>query len=366
MLTVAATIWVSWLAGGTLLEQYKRRHFRHIPHRVLVGGMRGKTSFVRLLHTALRRKGIRPLARTSGDSPVILLPDGSQRPFPRRGLPNISELQRLLLSRSIRDVDALVFENMAIRPDLQRTVREAIVRPTLQVMVNDAPDHLDVFPADPERRALMLLGTLDRQTPLLLTPGEDNDPMRELARGQGFNLVEPRGAALPEDLYDHSKNLVRGVLTVLEHMGHGGEEALEALAPLARDLQRVSVYTTDEGFHLADLLSVNDPASTFHLLSLLAERAGIDPGGSGVVYCHREDRPARLLSFMPVLKAHPAVIVGDRPPRTLLRRSGAIYTRDFGEGILPGTGFAFAIGNTRHGRTSFRDLFERLGAHARW
>ncbi len=364
--SVVSTVWLAWNACGAYLEFRKRRNLSHVSNRILVGGMRGKTTFVRLLHAGLLRHGVRTLGRVSGDSPVLLLPDGQERLSPRRGLPNIAELQRVLLDPMTRNAEAVILENMAIRPDLQQVVREQIFRPTLQVMAGDAPDHLDVFPEDPRARAAMLLGTLDKRVPLLLVPGGENEEMLALARKRGFSLVEPvEGLALP-GLHAHMRHIVAAVMAALVRFGAGRDAALEAIVPLAEEYQKIDVYTTTEGFRLADLLSVNDPLSTSQLLRLLLAKAGVEPEQAGVIYCHRGDRGVRFQSFLDILRRHPAVVVGDRPPLWLLRKSGAHYSKRLEPDMFPGSGFAFAAGNTANAGVRVRSLFRSLGEHARW
>ncbi len=366
MLTVASSVWLAWMACGAWLEYRKRRNLAHVRHRILVTGMRGKTTFVRLLHAGLVQHGVPTLSRISGDAPLLLLPDGRERPSPRRGLPNIVELQRVLLGSAVRGVEAVVLENMAIRPDLQRTVGKYIFRPTLQVLVSDAPDHLDVFPAGARDRAVLQLGALDKGIPLLITPGEENGELRSHAVARGFELVEPEEGHSPTGLYPHTRNLLAGVMAALRTMNAAGPENLETVARRAREDERIDIYTTGEGFRLADLLSVNDPLSTSTMLRLLAERAGVTPQKAGAVYCHRRDRAARLQSFVSLLRRHPAVIVGDRPPLTVLKASGARYLRRLDPRAVPGEGFAFAAGNAAYAGARVRQVFRSMGEHARW
>ncbi len=53
MIELTAALWLSWLAVGTVAERRARCRLDAIPHRILVGGARGKTTLVRLIHAGL-------------------------------------------------------------------------------------------------------------------------------------------------------------------------------------------------------------------------------------------------------------------------------------------------------------------------
>jgi len=78
-----------WLAG--ILEQ--RRHFaslEQIPTRVLVNGIRGKSSITRLCAGALRGGGLVTVAKTTGTAARFIHPDATEEPIYRKfGISNI-------------------------------------------------------------------------------------------------------------------------------------------------------------------------------------------------------------------------------------------------------------------------------------
>src|SRR5437764_13184828 len=72
-----------------------RRALARVPVRVHVNGTRGKSSVTRLIAAILRAAGIRTVAKTTGTSARLIMPDGSERPVFRDGPPNIRELIRM-------------------------------------------------------------------------------------------------------------------------------------------------------------------------------------------------------------------------------------------------------------------------------
>lgn len=73
-----------------------------IPIRIHVNGTRGKTTVTRLTAELFRRAGIRTLAKTTGDHPVMILPDGRSVPIRRRDPARIQEQMRIVARAAVR------------------------------------------------------------------------------------------------------------------------------------------------------------------------------------------------------------------------------------------------------------------------
>ena len=74
-----------------------RRLLRAIPVRIHVAGTRGKSTTTRLIAAALRAGGRRVVAKTTGSEPRLILPDGRDEIWPRRGPATIREQMRFAL-----------------------------------------------------------------------------------------------------------------------------------------------------------------------------------------------------------------------------------------------------------------------------
>ena len=73
---------------------------RRIPVRIHVAGTRGKSTTTRLIAAGLRAGGRRVLAKTTGSEPRLILPDGREEDWPRRGPASIREQVRLPRARA--------------------------------------------------------------------------------------------------------------------------------------------------------------------------------------------------------------------------------------------------------------------------
>ncbi len=132
------SIWTGYLSVEALLL----RHWRNsMPFRISVSGTRGKTSLVRMLASVLREDGRRVVAKTTGSQARILLPDGSEVPVRRRGMPSVLE-QIGLLRLAVRErAQVLVTEIMSVHRENHLVESRRILRPHLVLMTNFRIDH---------------------------------------------------------------------------------------------------------------------------------------------------------------------------------------------------------------------------------
>src|SRR4051795_2204004 len=128
-----------------IVEQ--RRHYANldrIPVRVLVNGIRGKSSITRLTAGALRGGGLRVVAKTTGSAARYIHPDGSEEPVYRKfGIANVVEQIGIVRRAAAERPDVLVIECMAVQPALQEVNQEKLIRSTIGVLSNVREDPLD-------------------------------------------------------------------------------------------------------------------------------------------------------------------------------------------------------------------------------
>src|SRR6266568_5314244 len=137
---VALAACVLWMG---LAAWRHRRHLRAVPVRVHVAGTRGKSTTTRLIAAGLRAGGRKVLAKTTGSEPRLILPDGSETTWARRGPAAVREQTRLFAKASRLGVDTVVAECMAIRPEFIWASEEHLVQATTAVITNVRPDHFE-------------------------------------------------------------------------------------------------------------------------------------------------------------------------------------------------------------------------------
>lgn len=135
---------------------------RSVPCRIHIHGTRGKSATVRRTAALLREKGLRVLAKTTGDRPEYILPNGATAPVRRIGPASIREHMRILRMASDMKADALVVEGMALQKETV-LASEQILRATCNIVTNLRPDHEETM----GRSRKGVLRTLS----LMLSPG---------------------------------------------------------------------------------------------------------------------------------------------------------------------------------------------------
>lgn len=323
MITALAAV-----GGATLTALWPERRAAatraRIPHRLLIGGGRGKSTLTRLLHAALQAGGLRCLARVTGDDPLAVLPDGSTHLYRRPGSASIRELVHLLAEAGeFLPIDVLAVENMAVRPELQRVVGREIIHPTMALFVANTRDHLDHHPVDPVRRALMLLDAVPR-TCLCLVPDSDRSYHASAKEtGHAMESVSPISGHDPKaPVTPHMQALAAlalGAASIIQPEAAAAHR--DAVLPLSCRLEKVPTAIVGDATWV-DLLSVNDPESTMWWIERATEEFGEAPR---LLYNHRRERAPRLVDHVAILRRHETLITGDQPPLPLLSATGGRY-----------------------------------------
>src|SRR5215475_8413573 len=140
-------VFVLWCAGllaaGVLEQRFHTRRLRSIPVRVLVNGIRGKSSITRLCAGAIRGGGQVVVGKTTGTAARFIFPDGTEEPvFRKFGLANVVEQIGIVRRAAMYHPDALVIECMAVMPALQEINQQKLIQSTIGVLCNVRADHL--------------------------------------------------------------------------------------------------------------------------------------------------------------------------------------------------------------------------------
>jgi gamma-polyglutamate synthase len=131
------------LWAGVVEQRRHNQHLTSIPTRIVVNGIRGKSSITRLCAGALRGGDLTTVAKTTGTAARFIDPDGREAPVYRKfGLANIVEQIGIVRRAAAYRPDALVIECMAVMPELQEINEKKLIRSTVCVISNVREDHL--------------------------------------------------------------------------------------------------------------------------------------------------------------------------------------------------------------------------------
>lgn len=313
------------LVGVTLILRWRleslahRRRVDGLDWRIHVNGIRGKSTVARIIAGMLREHGLVTVAKSTGTFAAVINRDGIDEPINRRGPPTILEQIEIARAYVEDDVDALVIECMALKPEYQEVSERMIVRSNIGVLTNVREDHQDVMGETLPEIARSLLSTCPRNG--ILVTSEQNpeivEIMREVAEANGTQLI----VADPERVTDEEntsfdfisfKENVTIALAIADIIGIPRDVAMRGMVKAAPDpgVLRMKELRIGNGplgrdpgaskkVTWANLFAVNDRESMIAAMEKLDPFMTSDTVVVGVLN-NRADRERRAIQFADV------------------------------------------------------------------
>jgi poly-gamma-glutamate synthase PgsB/CapB len=323
------------LTGLGLFEMIRHVYNRRrIPIRIHVNGSRGKSSVTRLIAAGLRAGGIRTVAKTTGSAASIIHADGSESPVRRRGGPNIREQLRIFRAAAAEEVQALVLECMAVRPDLQDVCEHRIVAATVGVITNVRPDHLEVQGPNLDDVAKSIAGTVPRHSHLITSEIHYEEYLAKQALRRRSNFTLSRANMVTKEelapfRYIEFPENVSLALDVCAAVGVPRARALAGMQDVRPDpgaLSRMRIQEAGKELEFINAFAANDPVS----YARIWERLQLDEHVDDTILLMniRADRQRRSKDLVPLfgnsLTAGHYVFIGEktRVCADMLRRRG--------------------------------------------
>lgn len=310
------------LVAGVLEQRRHDSALDQIPVRVLVNGIRGKSSITRLCAGALRGGDLVTVAKTTGTAARFIHPDATEEPVYRKfGIANVVEQIGIVRRAATYRPDALVIECMAVMPALQEINQQKLIRSTIGVLCNVREDHLaEMGPTlDDVARSLsrsMPVGgvcvTAERDRLQILQQEADKRNCRLIAVDpETVSDAELRGFS-----WFTFKENVAIALAVAELLGVDRETALRGMweAPPDPGVLSVERYRTEDGKRLrfANVFAANDPESTLMNVNQLLGLGAIHRPLNVVINCRpdRVERNAQMGAIVPDLAPDTVFLIG--------------------------------------------------------
>ncbi|MBV6511585.1 MAG: Capsule biosynthesis protein CapB [Ignavibacteriaceae bacterium] len=297
------------------------RAYRKVPVRILVTGTRGKSTVTEL--TALLLRSLRKVqGKITGVKPALIDEYGKKFLIRRRGV-RIQEQFRLLIKASFKGYDAVVFETMAVHPDLLKT-EITWLNPTHLVITNIRDDHREALGGTRDEQMHWFIKALP-EVPCIITADE-------------FVYTEIKKTGKPDDntilcispvAGSYSSNALLACRTAELASGKSfNPEEIESFIPQPAPVQMIN---RDGEFSLViDGLSINDTDTA----DIVLERAlslSAESGAVSLLINTRNDRPLRTKQFLDWAvkrkNIHHIYLTGDHIPFALR------YLRNLKSGI---------------------------------
>jgi gamma-polyglutamate synthase len=321
-LLLALAVGCTFLLIAGVLEQ--SRHYHHlklIPTRVLVNGIRGKSSITRLCAGALRGGGLVTVAKTTGTAARFIHPDGTEEPVYRKfGIANVIEQVGVVRRGAAYHPDALVIECMAVAPDLQELNQSKLIRSTIGVISNVREDHLAEMGPTLDDVARSLSRSMPVGGVCVTAERERFELLRREAARRNCRLIAVDPASVSdEELARFNwitfRENVAIALTVAQLLGVHRQSALEGMWAAQPDpgVVGVQLYRFDDKLiRFANVFAANDPVSTLQNVTQLLERRAIQRPLHVVINCRpdRVERNGQMGAIIPHLDPARVLLIG--------------------------------------------------------
>ncbi|MFI0206656.1 MULTISPECIES: poly-gamma-glutamate synthase PgsB [Streptomyces] len=345
-----------------IIEQ--RRHFanlQEIPTRVLVNGIRGKSSITRLVAGALRGGGLVTVAKTTGTAARFIHPDATEEPvFRKFGLANVVEQIGIVRRAAAYQPDVLVMECMAVMPQLQELNQHKLIQSTIGVLCNVREDHVAEMGPTLDDIGRSLSRAMPEGGICVTAEKERFHVLQQEADARNCQLIyaDPE-MVTDEELRGFSwftfKENVAIALVVANLLGIGRQTALQGMyqAPPDPGVLAVSRHVTPAGKRLrfANVFAANDPESTLMNINQLLDLGAIHRPLNVVINCRpdRVERNAQMGQIIPDLQPDNVFVIG-HPTKSAIDAIPSEWRSR-----------AIDLGGTRDGEDFMHAVIDRLG-----
>jgi len=347
------------------------RRVRSIPLRICVTGTRGKSSVTRMIASILRESGRRVVAKTTGSAARLILPDGTETDFPRRGPANILEQKKLVKKASSLGADCLVAEMMSIHPENHRVEARHLLQPSIIAVTNVRRDHTEAMGETEEEIASAFLPAIPPTATAFIPQAAAKLFPLKLA------TEVPQGAWAPHLTKREYSDDLDLVHAVGRHLGVDDQTILAGIRKVRHDPGHLDIrvwHCEGHCYYLVNAFAANDPESTWRALEKARALLPEISGTAGILNL-RADRPARTLQWIAALRSggdarldslyvlggHSGVVQRKlRAVRTLGGNSPEAIMKDVARG-LQDRSMIFGFGNMGGAGKLLVSYWERIG-----
>jgi len=310
------------LIAGVVEQRRHNANLAQIPVRVLVNGIRGKSSITRLCAGALRGGRLVTVAKTTGTAARFIHPDATEEPVYRKfGIANVVEQIGIVRRAASYQPHAMVIECMAVMPALQEINQSKLIRSTIGVLCNVREDHLAEMGPTLDDVARSLCRSMPVGGVCVTAERERYAILAEEAAARDCELIY----ADPETVSDEElrgfswftfKENVAIALKVAELLGIDRQTALTGMyeAPPDPGVLSVERYLTPEGKRLrfANVFAANDPESTLMNIEQLLDLGAVHRPLNVLINCRpdRVERNGQMGALVPHLAPDHVFVIG--------------------------------------------------------
>ncbi len=250
-----------------------QKNIDSISLRIVVNGTRGKSTVTRLLGAVLKAGGYHILAKTTGTKPRMIIDNKTEIPVIRPGKANIHEQLAIMKKAAKEKANAIVFENMSVRPDLQWIEESKIINPHIVLITNVRADHLEVMGPTLTDIATNFVKAVPDNAIVFTAEKKLFPLLQKLCARRGIKTILSNDDNVSEKelkrfpYFEHRENVAL-VLEVCKFLNIPRDRALSEMYGYIPDsgiLKKYELLIASKRVSLYNALAANDPDSTFYI-----------------------------------------------------------------------------------------------------
>lgn len=305
-LSLIPVIMAGTFALGFFEKKRVTKSINKIPLRIVVNGIRGKSTVTRLITGILKEAGYQVVGKTTGSAARMIYWDTEEEEiiYRRPEGPNISEQKSVVHKAAKKGAEALVSECMAVHPDYQKALQEEFVQANLVVIVNVLEDHMDVMGPTLDQIAEGFTNTIPYNGQLVVAKNEYVNYFKRIARRRKTKVYVADDNLISEAYLRKFKYMVFPqnaslALAVADALGIDRQTSFRGMLKAHPDPGAAEVWSIPSfgrGIYFINGFAVNDASSTLSMLERI-NALGYETGNATVIMNCRPDRVDRSQQF---------------------------------------------------------------------
>jgi poly-gamma-glutamate synthase PgsB/CapB len=297
------------LSRWALEARAHRKRIDRLEYRIHVNGIRGKSTVTRIIAGMFREAGYVTIGKATGTEAVVVNREGVDEIINRKAAPTILEQIEVSEQYVDDDVQVLIIECMALKPQYQEVSERMIVRSNIGVLTNVREDHQDVMGETLPEIARSLLSTCPRNG--ILVTAETNPLIRpiieEVAAKRKTKVVYADPEVVSDsdiDRFDYIafKENVSIAIAIADMVGIPRNVAMDGIVRADPDpgvLRMKELRIRGKRVTWANLFAVNDRESMVAAMEKLVPYMTPETTTVGILN-NRSDRERRAIQFADV------------------------------------------------------------------
>lgn len=305
-LSLIPVIMAGAFAIGVIEKRRVTKNIEKIPLRIVVNGIRGKSTVTRLITGILKEAGYKVVGKTTGSAARMIYWNEEEEEIiyrPPEG-PNINEQRNVIRKAAVVGADALVSECMAVNPDYQKALQEEFVQANLVVIVNVLEDHMDVMGPTLDQIAEGFTNTIPYNGQLVVTEDNYTNYFRRIAKKRKTQVYVADDSTIHESFLRKFSYMVFPqnaslALAVADALGIDRDIAYRGMLKANPDPGAAEIWSIPSfgrNIQFLNGFAVNDAASTLSMLERVRS-LGFKTENATVIMNCRPDRVDRSEQF---------------------------------------------------------------------